>query len=235
MKRVKVLVVVAMMASSFVVLVGAPLPAGATTYECNTHWCSGSDGSTATNAEGNTSPQIYIGEIGYYASDRSLGGTQSGSCTTTAGGNVPGGDGTCFNGTAATNSNNRYYDNGGSIGTDFYWFAGGPNAGQAASYPNDYCWGWAQGYAAENEAFDYYSSYLANADLMFFDIEQNAKFGWAQAGSPTGSPAEDNRAVFNGFSDYVAGRSSKDPSDCTGVADAQYQYGVYSSPDQWHW
>ncbi len=91
-----------------------------------------------------------------------------------------------------------------------------------------YCWGWNQGYTAVNHANNTYSGYLVTAYLMAIDIEGYSGDGWSNAYQYP------NRLVFNGFTDYVSGRTSQDPSHCnntnTGV---KYQYAVYSSPGEW--
>jgi hypothetical protein len=217
---------------SFVVPL-ASTDAGATTHTCGTNWCSGSDGATTTNVQG-IADQIYLGEIGLYFSQPGMGTSGTGPCASTSGGNVPGADGSCFNGTAATNAAIRYTADTG-MGVDFIWFGGGWGSEYAAAYSTPYCFGWAQGYEAEEDVVNYYGSYASNSDVMFMDIEQNNTFGWQEASSPNGQAAINNKDVFDGFSDFVAGRSSAQPSTCSSSHANVYQYGVYSAPDQWNY
>ena len=71
---------------------------------------------------------------------------------------------------------------------------------------------------------------------MFGDIESVQKDGWYNnlGGTLTNAQMQANRDVINGFEDYVAGRSSADPSHCSGPTNGlPFQYGIYSQASKW--
>lgn len=190
------------------------------THTCGSNWCSGSDGSTANNVQGNPD-QIYIGEVGIYYTDENDGeGPCTGSGYST---------GVCFSTSGANGALTRK-NNGTGLGVQYYYFGGGATSQFAAQYGSPYCWGWQQGYFAESDLMNDFSGYLNQQVYieMFLDIEGgNNVYGWDSA-----DPAN-NREVFNGFTDFLAKRS---PAQAGCVSHTQYytiQYGAYSSPDNW--
>ncbi len=197
--------------------------AAAAAHTCGSNWCSGTDGLSGTveqkNIQGNN-PQIYVGETYIYYID--MGGS-GGTCETS----FP--DGSCFDETAAGDADARYRL-GQGIGVQFYSFDGGAASTYESEWRSPYCFGWTQAYDTlyniyDSSTFWYY--YQTEALVMFMDIEQNNAFGWSNM------TQSGNRSVFDGFTDQIAGRSSKD-SRCTYQFIGQsYQYGAYSSPDQW--
>ncbi|MHB8264212.1 MAG: hypothetical protein ACYDGY_10815 [Acidimicrobiales bacterium] len=196
--------------------------ADALAHTCVSNWCSGSDSSTPNNTQGN-SDQIYNGEVGVYYAD--MGGNQ-GPCPSD-----PNPDGACFNVTAANNAMTRFNAAPPTgMGVFFYYLAGGSGSEYAPNYPSPYCFGWWQGYYSVTDAANYFSSYYSSAWIMSIDIENG--YGWQSSYGGAWSQAA-NRQVFNGFTDYVAGRTSAD-SACPGYNNTiTYQYGVYSSPPMW--
>jgi len=78
----------------------------------------------------------------------------------------------------------------------------------------------------------YNLSIVTNTPIIFADIEGNS--GWV---STTTTQEQNNRYVFDGFSDYIAGRSpasNQNAAQCLGIYPKQsvkYQYGIYSLPN----
>jgi hypothetical protein len=144
----------------------------------------------------------------------------------------------CFQPAAATGALERKTDDQG-IGFAAYYILAGAQSSVYQQHFNGwspYCWGWAQGGRAVSHldgAFasvgGYNLSSVSNTPIIFADIEGNT--GWV---STTTTQEANNRAVFNGFSDYVAGRTpSQDASQCEAIYERQsvvYQYGIYSYP-----
>jgi hypothetical protein len=200
--------------ASTLLVPGPSASAAGTTCGNGGGWCSGSDTNTRYNTAGNN-PQIYLGEVGIYFTD--FGGRTQ--CN--------GPYGNCFN-TAAADAAKTRFINGTGLGTQFYYFGGGPMSQYEPQWGSNYCFGWEQGYKAVHHANDSYGTYYNSALLMFFDVEQGATSEWS-----TNSQAD--RQVYNGFVDYVAQRSSADPTHCNnknGILN--YQYGVYSAPGEWN-
>lgn len=194
------------------------LPADAATHTCNNQFCSGSDGSTRYNTQGNN-PRIYIGEVGLYGVDF---GSDSGPCPNWV-------YGACFNMAAADGAETVYY-NGNGLGVDFYYFGGGSFSQYAAQWGSPYCWGWHQGIKAVAHAANSFSSYYNTAFLMVLDIEQGQTYGWDFTGS-----GQANRDVFSGFRDYVQEADSQDQAHCSSKnTTLKYQHAVYSGPDWWN-
>jgi hypothetical protein len=190
------------------------LAAIASAHTCGDVWCSGSDGSTGNNTQGNN-PQIYVGEVGLYNVDF---GPDNGPC----GG--PGG--TCWSNAGANGAANLK-QSGNGIGVHFYYLAGGPTASAAAAQGSKYCWGWAQAKKAIADADNRYGNWVNGDQMMFIDIELNNTYGWG--GTPT-----NNRDVFNGFRDYLQGQPSQDTGNCPNDNNGRtYQHAVYSGPSQW--
>jgi hypothetical protein len=204
----------------------------ASAHTCGTNWCSGSDDSTSTNVQGN-GPQIYIGEVGVYYSDPTITGSSShnGPCSKSS--SNP--DGACFSSTGASSANTRAAA-GTGLGTQYNWLLGGPASTYAAQYGSPYCFGWVQGGISilYGTSTSYFGNYWTYSYLMFADIEQASSDGWYNGSSITSAQEQANRQVINGFEDYVAGRSSADPTNCSGTPNGlPYQYGVYSQPSTW--
>jgi hypothetical protein len=180
----------------------------ASAHTCGSNWCSGADSNTSTNIQGN-GPQIYTGEVGVYYCDL------SGSYCS------------AFNSTGANNAYTRWQD-GTGMGVWYYYFDGGASSSYEPEYPSPYCFGWAQGYDAVTDAHGHFSQYYPSAWVMSMDIESPTSYGWYD------STQAQNRQVFNGFTDYVADKSSAD-SRCTyrDSSGYEFQYGVYSDNDDW--
>jgi hypothetical protein len=199
------------------IVVAAVLGAGiasasaSTPGNCESDWCSGADGDTAANVQGNA-PQIYLGEIGSYTHD--FDGI-SGPCP-----QFPGG--LCFDNSTAENAYARWNTSHPTgMGVQYFYLLGGYDTNRGGL--DAYCWGWAQGQAAisEVESGDP-SDYIPSAYFIVADIEDSS---WSS------SYTADDRLVFNGFADYVAGKSSAD-SGCTSTNPlGPFQYAVYSAPD----
>jgi hypothetical protein len=204
----------------------------ASAHTCGTNWCSGSDDLTATNSQGN-GPQIYIGEVGVYYSDPTITGSTSNAGPCTKSSSNP--DGACFSTTGANSANSR--DAAGTgLGTQYNWILGGPNSTYEAQYGSPYCFGWVQGGISilYGTSTSYFGNYWTYSYLMFADIEQPSSDGWYSGSGITSAQESANRQVINGFEDYVAGRSSADPSHCSNSANGlPYQYGIYSQPSTW--
>jgi len=210
-----------------IALISAP-SASATTNDCGSNWCSGSDSNTGVNVQGNA-PQIYLGQVGVY----SLQGTAiTPSACPSTGSFVSPGQG-CWNSAGANSALKRTTTlTPTGLGLAYSWFAGGPNAKLAQNYPSPYCWGWEQGIWAEDDVLSLPTATWRNATVMFMDIEGGTTWGWAPS-SQSGGSAQDQQ-VINGFQDEVALRSSAEPSKCNyGGPDLLLQYGIYSSPSQW--
>jgi len=195
--------------------------AAVSAHSCGSNWCSGSDSGTSTNIEGN-GPQIYVGEVAEWQVPVTK---------------------MAFNQSAAQSAIGRAVASTPSgVGVAYYDFGNGPTQASApvageSLVQADYCFGWEQGHQAESNILNDYSTSVAYSYVIFFDMEITPTSGWLDAavtGGSDGSYAERNRAVFNGFSDYVAGRTSANPSFCSGVSPYIFQYGVYSSPGLWH-
>jgi hypothetical protein len=192
------------------------MPASATSSPCG-NYCSGADGNTSSNVEGNQ-PEDYIGEIGTAAN--SFGGV-AGPCPSDT-------NGMCFNQTGGLGAVYRY-NKGTGIGVAYYYVAQGPLSSYKPSGMSAYCWGWAQGYGAVANAVNTYKGWLTYPALsmMVMDIEGEGIDGWGV------DFLGDNRLVFNGFTDFVAGRSSAD-STCPGQQTAwDFQYMLYTSSNTW--
>jgi len=201
---------VPLIVSAAVLGAGVASASAATPGNCESDWCSGSDSSTGANIQGN-GPQVYVGEVGTYTRD--FDGI-SGPCPQYAGG-------MCFNNTAAQNAYARWnttHPTG--MGVQYYYLLGGYGANRGGR--DAYCWGWAQGQKAISEVeAGNPGDYLTGAYFLVADIEDST---WSS------SNTANNRLVFNGFADYVAGRSSAD-SGCTSANPlGPLQYAVYSAP-----
>jgi len=193
-------------------LVAVSVPSASASSWCGSNYCSGSDSSTGTNAQGNQ-PQEYVGEVGVYYWD--AGGSGS-KCA------ISGHDWDCFNTTAASEAQLKWLTDN-SMGVQSYYFSGGANSSLEGKYGSPYCFGWFQGYEADYGAYDYYGAYYLSQYIMAMDIEQNSNTGW------NGTAAAD-RSVFNGFYDFLTGAASKD-SHCTyGTPPELQQPAVYASP-----
>jgi hypothetical protein len=195
--------------AALVVIVG--LPGGATASTCGSNWCSGSDGSTGANVQGN-GPQMYGGEDGSYSVTFYNG---SRPCPSDPGG-------VCWNTTGASNAQSRYQSNTG-IGIASYYFGGGAAANNQGL--SSYCWGVDQATAAAGGMDSTFRSWRSAQYLMFMDIEDPvSSYGWASTEQAA------NRQVFNGFYDYTDGSApcgkDKTPGDLS-------QPGAYSAPDAW--
>ena len=68
--------------------------------------------------------------------------------------------------------------------------------------------------------------YYVNNLMGFIDIEQDTSYGWFS------SNQDGDRKVFQGFSDYLGGKTSVD-SHCGGLNQYPLQPGVYSSSSNW--
>lgn len=204
------------------VLIPGARPASATTHECGDIWCSGADGATRYNYQGNA-PQIYIGETGLYNVEF---GTTTGPCP---GDSNP--DHSCFNVAAANDANTRWSNGGSSsngLGTQFYYFAGGAASPYAQQWGSPYCWGWEQGLKAIDHANNHFSAYLGSAFLYAMDVEQNGTYGWSNQTKAS------NQKVYDGFRDFIEDQPSADPTNCPSVSRTfSYQVVMYSAPDQW--
>jgi hypothetical protein len=194
-------------------------PASAT-GNCGSY-CSGADSSSGVNIEGNN-PQDYGGEVGTYLFN--FGGT-GGPCPAWT-------NGMCFNTAGAANAITRW-SQGGGIGVFYYYLTAGPASTRNPGY-DSYCWGWEQGYEATLDAYDYYGSYLydPSPSMMVLDLDDPvSNYGWYTY--PNASEAAANRLVFNGFTDWVAGRTSAD-SNCAGQNGIWwFQYMLYGNPSTW--
>ena len=188
--------------------------------------CSGADGSTGTNSQGNA-PQLYVGEVGTAYHDFG-GGT--GPC--------PSDPNTgCYNTTAAGNALTRQTKNTG-LGIAFYYFAYGPS--DTFGYPGSaVCWGYYQGWAAVTDIQSYFNS---NAQQMgqtwvAMDMDAEDQWGW-------GTGAND-RLTFDGFFEYLEGDSNPPPnasSTCKNNSNQSispdsyelFQPGLYAGPNTWY-
>jgi hypothetical protein len=194
--------------------------AAASAHTCNDTWCSGNDGSSRYNTQGND-PRTYVGEVGIYYHDFDN-NTEDTPCNWWP-------NGACFN-AAAANAAKSLWSNNNGIGTQFYYFGGGAGADLAAQYDTPYCWGWAQGRKAVNIASSRFDSYYGSAWVFFLDIEQGGQYGWFSTMSA------DNRDVYDGFRDYVQQADSQQPAHCSNPNTTQnYQVGIYSSAYWWNY
>jgi len=177
----------------------------ASAHTCGSNWCSGADGNTSSNVQGN-GPQIYTGEVGTYFCD--FGGSNCNAA---------------FNGAGANNAYSRWKASTG-MGVWYYYFTAGAGISYESAYPSPYCFGWAQGYHAVVDAHNHFSQYYPSAWVMSMDIESPTSYGWYS------STQAQNRQVFDG----LAGRGSAD-SRCTYRDGSGYnfQYGVYSDNSDW--
>lgn len=192
----------------------APQIAGA--HTCGDVWCSGNDSTTRYNVQGNN-PEIYMGEVGVYYRD--IAGS-AGPCPSDA-------NQSCFNEAAASAALSQYQA-GTGMGPEFYYLTGGGDSIYWSQYGSRYCFGWHQGKLAVNDANNYHGGFAYYALIMSLDIEQNNAFGWSN------QTQNANRSVYQGFRDYVLGKSSGDPTNCpTPNSGFTYQHMVYSSPSQW--
>jgi hypothetical protein len=182
---------------------------------CGSNWCSGDDGATTHNIQGNT-PQVYIGQVDSYT--HNFGAHSAGPCP--AGLN----DDMCFVSKGADDAASRWRS-GGGIGVQSYYFGGGAVSMIKPSGDTPYCWGADQGFDAlwdlrNVSGFDYHNQQR----LMFLDVDDPVTmWGWS-----SGYTGED-RAVLNGFEDYITGKNPcgrGDPSN-------HQQPGAYGSPDGW--
>lgn len=173
-------------------------------HTCGSNWCSGSDGNTTSNQQGN-GPQVYVGEVSTYQND------------------FYGTHGIAWSDTAANSAQSRFTA-GTGIGIEDYYFGGGSGANNQGI--SAYCFGALQGYHETYDMYVYHRSYLGDQYLSFLDIEDPiATWGWPSTEKSA------NRDVFNGWSDYVAGRG---PCSYGANANDKSQYGVYSSPSAWN-
>ena len=195
-----------------VLAMAAGVPQASLGHTCGSNWCSGSDSETAHNIQGH-GPQVYIGEVDSY--QHNFYGV-AGPC--------PGGpdDDMCWSFTGANNAVNRH-NSGGGIGVEDYYFGGGAGANNQGV--SSYCWGAKQGYHDTYDMAVFLKSYVPYEYLGFIDIEDpTADYGWFSTEQFA------NRQVFNGFSDYLAGRNPCGYGVNSGDVS---QYGVYSSPNAW--
>lgn len=190
-------------------------PQAAAAHTCGSNWCSGSDGSTQTNIQGNA-PQVYIGEVGTY--EHSFYGVD-GPCPNSIYA------GMCWSTAGADGAAQRYNANTG-IGVEGYYFGGGPgvnNQGVSAI-----CFGALQGYYAAYNMVTRFNQWTSEQFMLAIDIESPVSdYGW--------EPAETSadRAVFNGFYDFVS-----DDNQCSSVDGGTNnvelsQPVIYSAPDAW--
>ena len=188
------------------------LASAASAHSCVSNWCSGSDSSSSTNVQGND-PQLYGGEVGTVDDD--FGGF-TGPCGVTTGNP----DGACFSVAGANGAKDRA-NAGTGLGIVFYY----PVNGAASSYRGSRsycCWGWAQAKKAMTDSVsNQFANYTFWTWILFADIEPGD--------SSWDTSHDNNRQVFNGFSDYLARRTSAD-TGCSGSGQLQYQYGIYSTP-----
>lgn len=208
-----------MIALSFILLGAAflPLPASATTTSCGT-LCSGTDGSSGLNIA-NKYPQVYMGEVGTATYDW---GGKVGPCPAWW-------DGMCFNTAGANYAMTRRAHNGG-LGVTFYYKSDGPASPSVPTGVTAYCWGWDQGQAAVSHIYNHFTTYMSNMTYteIALDIEGVNATGW-NAGNYL-----NNRLTFNGFTDYLAGRT-KNTSSCSGHNTTwDFQYMIYANPYTWH-
>lgn len=201
-------------------LVLTAIGSSADAHTCGSDYCSGSDSSgPTTNIQGND-PQVYLGEVGqYYVTFEG----QSGACPGDPGQN-------CFNTTAASNASSRA-DSGSGIGVQTFYVLGGPEAKAASGYATPYCWGRAQATDAIHQMstrYFYGGDNIQNM-IMAADIEQNT--GWSSAHQT------EDRQVFDGFADYLAGKASADSHCTSGSSPMDQQYAVFSwnYPPSWVW
>ncbi len=203
------------------VALSAPAAQAAT---CGTAgWCSGSDGATGTNIQGNA-PQIYIGEIGTYGDDFY---NDSGPCTFLKSSDNP--KGVCFSFTGASGADARATQSPPTgLGTIFFYFGGGSGANPHKKTWSSFCWGWQQGAAAVADLSRYGDTFVDYTSqwAIAFDVEQatGTDYGW------TSGAYAANRDVFNGFYDYLAGTSTSCGTN-TGV---KWQPFAYSSKTDWN-
>jgi hypothetical protein len=190
-------------------------PAGAVDHSCGDVWCSGNDGTTRYNTQGND-PQIYIGEIGIYYVDFDPDHHTS-PCS--------GVGGYCFNGPAANAALDKY-QHGTGIGVHYYYILGGPASSLRPDGVTPYCWGWRQANQAFQNMSTSYGTWNAWALLIAADVEQETSLGWSLTSS------SNNRAVVNGFKDHIQNATSDQPAGCSGTHTA-YQPVVYSAPAMW--
>ena len=188
-------------------------PAAATTTSCGT-FCSGADGSSGLNI-GNKYPQVYTGEVGTATYDW---GGVGGPCPAWW-------DGMCFNTVGANYAMTRRSHNGG-LGVTFYYKSDGPASPYVPSGVTAYCWGWDQGREAVSHIYNHFTTYMSKMTYteIALDIEGVNVTGW------NGGNYLNNRLTFNGFTDYLAGRSPNTNS-CSGHNTTwDFQYMIYANP-----
>jgi hypothetical protein len=149
---------------------------------------------------------VYIGEVDTYQDD------------------FYGGSGVAWSNAGANGAVSRM-NSGTGIGVEAVYFGGG--AGVRGSY-SAYCFGAKQGFYATYHMYVTYHTWWPYQFMTYIDIEpapQMSKYyGWYN------SEQSANRDVFDGFTDYVAG---KNPCGYGANANDTTQFGVYSSPDAW--
>ncbi len=196
-----------------------PMAAYAYTTTCG-GLCSGADGDSDYNAQHNTQPQLYIGEVGTANFDFA---GQTGPCPGLV-------DGFCFRGavsgendTAQGALNRR--NAGSGLGIAGYYVVYGPEEQFGNSY-SALCWGWEQGIEASAHATSTFGSYFNQMGSTFIamDIEADNNYGWS-----TSDPGA-NKEVFDGFWDYLTGENT---SCGTNTETEVFQPEVYASPVFW--
>ena len=188
--------------------VASSSPAGATGPSCSNRICSGSDTNTGTNFQGSNTPQIYLGDLGTFDHDSGA----YGRC-----GNTPSGG--CINHTSANNSAAGSLNT--TIGLGWYYTADGASSAlrNSPAYVDlsNYCWGWLQGSWSIHDLRTLASAWsnswysTPTIPIIFLDIAESNS-GWTTSNGKFKATYQGNRDVFNGFTDYVAGRSSNPPS-----------------------
>jgi hypothetical protein len=129
----------------------------------------------------------------------------------------------CFS-TSGANAAVSRYQSGGGIGVEAYYFGGGSGANNQGV--SAYCFGAKQGYDATYSMVVHFKSYLGYQYMHYIDIEDPiSSYGW------NSTQTSANRQVFNGYTDYIAG---KNPCGYGANSGDVSQYGVYSSPNAWN-
>lgn len=215
----KVMVVIALALTTFVVIQTGTISQGAAAGSRCGSFCSGSDSNSATNVGGN-GPQVYIGEVG--DGENSVNGA-TGPCPSDP-------DTMCFSTSGANSAESRFNASTGQ-GVAYYYQIYGPSSQYRPVGMDSYCWGQYQAISAVQNTIRYFGTYMTSPQnsLMALDIESDSSYGWV-AGLYSS-----NRLTFNGFTDYVAGRSSADSSCPNFNGVWNYQYMLYASSYTWNY
>jgi hypothetical protein len=254
--------VIVLLAALLASLAVAPAnPVGATSSPtCTSNYCSGSDGASLTNEQG-AGPQYYVGEVGSYYLDASGGSPRGGGTYANANCNRDVFNDNCYEVSAANAAITRA-NAGTGIGIAAYYIGGGPdstyhtNTEWGFSSMSNYCWGWQQGSWAVRDLGDIASisgdsNILNDTNTIFLDIEApGATFGWIEGNvnhrTAWQSDQDSNRLVFNGFTDFIAGRGvdkaennnslSCDDNDGQTISQPgqKIQYGLYTTANNFN-